>query len=188
MADNSLQQRGKELEEAFFQKHNQQLLEKLKSKGRQANDAKEISASTGITDAAVLTRLVALNFTPETLSAFALYPLVEVAWADGVVDDKEKRAVLQAAAAVGIHNGSVGQSLLEGWLTFKPAANVQVAWDNYARALSKTLTADDRDAFRKDLVARARHVAEATGGILGMGNKVSAKEKAALEKIEAAFS
>ena len=38
----------------------------------------------------MLDTLMALNVDKGTFAAFALYPLVEVAWADGKVDDKER--------------------------------------------------------------------------------------------------
>ncbi len=42
-------------------------------------------------------------------------------------------------------------------------------------------------ALRADLLGRARRVAEAAGGFLGLGRRVSAAEQAVLERLAAAF-
>jgi hypothetical protein len=45
----------------------------------------------------------------------------------------------------------------------------------------------EQHALRDELIGRARHVAEAAGGFLGLGNKVSSAEEAVLEKLAGAF-
>jgi hypothetical protein len=60
-------------------------------------------------------------------------------------------------------------------------------WREYVSALSATLTDDARQALKSELLGRARTVAEAAGGFMGMGQKVSAAEAAVLGELEQAF-
>src|SRR3954468_15849496 len=102
----ALGDRRKELEEAFFAKQNKQLVDKLKADKQKTLTKQAIQETTGISNDEVLERLVSLNLTGETVAALSLFPLIEVAWADGAVDKKEIAAVLDAAHSVGILKGS----------------------------------------------------------------------------------
>jgi len=122
----------------------------------------------------------------QTVAALSLVPLLRVAWADGKLDEKERDAILQAAQSKGIEPGSASHALLDGWLVRKPDASLHDAWAAYVAALSSSLTQEQREHLRDQLVGFARRVAEAAGGFLGVG-KVSAAEEKALAAIEAAF-
>lgn len=187
MSDDALNDRRKELEETFFRQQNQKLLDKLKAEKQKALDKQGISQVSGITQDAVLERLVALNLNAETLAAFTLFPLVSVAWADGAIDAREKKAVLDAAEQSGLKPGTSAHGLLEGWLTQPPPPAVGEAWTAYVKALCQKLSAPDRALLKGELLGRARTVAEAAGGFLGMGSKVSKPEADALKALEAAF-
>jgi hypothetical protein len=187
MSDDSMNDRRKELEESFFRKQNQALVEKLKAEKQKALDKEGISRVSGITQDEVLEKLVALKLNAETLAAFTLFPLIDVAWADGAVDGKEKKAVLDAAAQSGVKAGSDAQTMLEGWLLQPPPPAIRDAWVNYVQTLSATLPAGDRELLKRELLGRARAVAEAAGGILGIGAKISKTEADCLKKLEAAF-
>src|SRR5438105_4392574 len=114
MATDSLHERGKELEEAFFRQMNEKLTEKLKAEAQAKLDKEALSKLTGIKADALLDRLLELKLGPSTVAAFGLLPVVEVAWADGRVDDQEKRAVLDAAQKTGVT--ASGVEMLEHWL------------------------------------------------------------------------
>ena len=94
MADKILRDREKALEESFFAKQNEKLLEALRKKQESARSRDELENVSGIADSEVLGRLVELDIGAETWAAISLVPLVEVAWANGRVDDKERRAVM----------------------------------------------------------------------------------------------
>lgn len=183
----ALGDRRKELEESFFAKQNQQLVEKLKADKQRVMTKDGIREVTGIENDAVLERLVALKLNRETVAALALFPLIEVAWADGAVDTKESAAVLEAAHQSGILKGSSAHTLIEGWLKLKPPAALHTAWFNYLLALCAGMTADDKAMLKNELLGKARLVAEASGGILGLGSKVSKAEHDTLKKLEEAF-
>jgi hypothetical protein len=188
MSEEFLGDRRKALEEEFFAKHNRQLLRQLQEATAIKAQAEALAAASGITDANVLAQLMALDLSSETLAALALVPLVEVAWADGRLDTKEQSALLSAAEQQGLGKGSASYQVLEEWLRERPSPKLLAAWKAYVATLSTTLSAQDKEALKQDLLGRARSVAEAAGGFLGLGKRVSDAEQAMLTELEQAFA
>jgi hypothetical protein len=186
MSDDGLIRRGKALEEEFFRKEHDKLMKKLKATFEQEVTAEKLRAATGITDPKILERLIALQVRHETMAAFWLYPLVEIAWADGRLDEKERVKILDAAITGGIERGSPGWELLETAMREGPTEERRKVWRAYARDLAHRLDADERRTTRNDLIRRARLVAEASGGILGVG-KITANEQQILDVIAECF-
>jgi uncharacterized tellurite resistance protein B-like protein len=187
MSIEALEKRGKALEEEFFKKQNQKLVDKLRATLEQKQTREELEQLTGIHDAAVLDTLIAMNLDKSTFAAFGLYPLVEVAWADGQVDEKERAAFIAAAAEHGITPGSFAHSTLEEFIKSTPREDARKAWYAWAAELNGKLDAGERRKVREGLLKRARAVAEASGGFLGLGNKISASEQRVLDAIANAF-
>lgn len=187
MNDDFLSEPRRALEEAFFAKHNERLRRALKERAEAEERRQALAEASGITDPAVLDELIELEIEPEAVAAFALIPLVEVAWADGDVHVKEREAILQAAQESGLAPGGVARELLQSWLSERPGSQVLKAWETYTAALAGSLDASGRTRLRKEIVGRARAVAEAAGGILGLGSKISAAEREMIEKLEKAF-
>jgi len=77
--------------------------------------------------------------------------------------------------------------LLRQWMKHKPIPKLLEAWKHYIKGLCGELTQHQKNALKKDLIGHARQVAEATGGILGFGNKISKPEQKMLDKLESAF-
>ena len=102
MSDDQFQRRGQSLEDMFFYKSDQALLEKMRQElaDREARD--QLSSLTGITNEQLLDVLVSHHVKPETLACVMLIPLVMVAWADGKLDEEEKLAVLRAVKEKGL--------------------------------------------------------------------------------------
>ena len=186
VSDGVLKERGESLEEQFFARRDAQLVEELKERQR-AEDARDSLASAlAIDRSSVPDELIALGLDPGELTALPLVPLVVVGWADGQLDDKERTAIFAAAAQVGIDAESAAHRLLERWLEQHPPGTLVVAWRSYVSALCESLTPEARQELQRDVVGRARRVAEAAGGLLGRG-KVSGREQRALQDIESAF-
>jgi uncharacterized tellurite resistance protein B-like protein len=187
MSSDAFKQRQKAFEEEFFQKQERKLVDKLRETLAKKQSREELEQVTGIKDAKVLDTLLAMNIAKDTFAAFALYPLVEIAWADGSVDEKERQAFLQAAAEHGITPGMPAHTALEGFVKTRPSEETRKAWYAWATELNRTLDAAERRKVRDGLAKRARAVAEASGGFLGLGNKISANEQRVLDAIEKAF-
>jgi tellurite resistance protein len=188
MSKEVLGDRRKALEDSFFAKQDAKLRRELLEKETLNVRKAALSEVSGISDDAVLEHLIALDIGPDALTALTLVPLIEVAWADGNVDAHERDAILEAASSAGLGKGSPSARLLEGWLQERPAPDVLAAWKEYVSALLVTLSADAKEALKKDLLGRAHAVAEAAGGFMGLGNKVSKSEQAVLEDLESIFA
>jgi hypothetical protein len=175
------------LENLFFLKKESILLEKQKELERMEHTRENLSRVSGIANRAVLQKLLELGVGPEELAMLAVIPLVEVAWADGEVQEEEREAVLAGAAKIGGGKGGMDYELLEGWLNRRPPPKLLDAWVHYIRGLCETLSETEKHELQETLIQRARAVAEAAGGFLGLTSKVSASEEAVLEKMEKAF-
>jgi hypothetical protein len=56
------------------------------------------------------------------------------------------------------------------------------------RALWPSLSSNERDEIRASALERARSVAEATGGFLGLTSRISPQEKAVLDDLAASLA
>ena len=179
--------RKRELEEAFFREHDEELIKALRKAEATKERKKALADASGITDEGLLDRLHEHDVCSETIAALSLIPLIAVAWADESIDVKERGAVLSAAEKKGLARDHSGYQMLESWLKKKPDKRLLALWKDYVAALSETLGADAKSALKEDLLGRARAVAEAAGGLLGLGSKVSKSEQAVLDDLEEAF-
>lgn len=188
MSDEILEARRKGLEEEFFARHNARLRARLRERAQAMAEKEALAKTSGIADDAVLDHLLGLGVSAETVAAFSLAPLVAVAWADGRIDTKERDAVLAAVREVtGCEAGDEPCQLVESWLRREPPARQLEVWTEYTTALMETLDPEARAAFRGEVLGRARRVAQATGGFLGLGRRISKSEADVLREMERAF-
>ncbi len=173
------------LEDAYFIQGDQFLIDNLRDLKKLKETKENLAKVSGISDPVVLDKLVKLDIHPETLSSLAVIPLVAVAWADGSIDPKERKAILKSLSTASFASG-INLELVNHWLDTKPKSELLEAWVHYSQALAKELTPEERKSLREELVGHARQVAEAAGGLLGLGS-ISAPEKTLLEKLEAAW-
>jgi len=179
--------RRRDLEEKFFAQRDQELLRALREKAALGERKQALAEASGIADEELLDQLQQLDIGAETLAALSLVPLIAVAWADGSIDSKERRAVLSAAEQKGVGTEHPGYPLLERWLQEQPDPALLAAWKEYVSILSQTLDESALSDLKAGLLGRARAVAEAAGGLLGLGNRVSKSEQAVLDELEQAF-
>jgi hypothetical protein len=175
------------LEEAFFLQQERKILERRRAERQLEETRRDLAAASGIRDEAVLDKLVALNIRPETVASLALAPLVEVAWCDSAVSADERKAVLDASSQTASKPAELDHELLAQWLTHRPEPALFAAWEQYVKGLCELLSASERLALKQEILDHCHQVARASGGLLGMG-AVSAAEKAAMTRIEAAFA
>lgn len=171
------------LEDAFFTKESARLLKQMRERASQQERRTAMREVVRVDDDALIDHLIELGLEPGTVLALQLVPLAAVAWADGQIEPRERDAVLKAAAAQGVTPDSVAGQLLGNWLVERPDAGLVDAWKRHVKALWPQLSPGERDEIRKSALDRARSVAEAAGGLLGLTSKVSPQEKAVLDEL-----
>lgn len=186
MTSDELTYRRKALEESFFARRNQELLDKLRAQHNRDQQKTTLAELTGTSDPAVLERMLDLGIRPETWTAMTYIPMIAVAWADEVLDTRERQAILEAAAKQGITADGAGYQLLQSWLDENPGSQIVEAWKDYVQALLPTLDPAGRERLKQHVLELARGIAKAAGGILGM-HAIGAREKRVLSQLSAVF-
>jgi len=187
MAEEFLGDRKRALEEEFFRKQEAALLNELRGAQAKESTQEALAAATGIRDSTVLHKLSTLGITSDTILALGLVPLVAIAWADGTLDDRERRAIVTSLGTAGIVADSPAGQLVQSWLSSPPSDSMLEAWSSYTSALAVELSLAERNNLRDSVLGRARAVAEAAGGFLGFGSRVSKAEEELLQKLAKVF-
>ena len=182
-----LRERGRSLEEEFFRREDARLRENLRQAAQRENAREALVRASGINDPQVIDRLIDLDVHPETVTALSLVPLVEVAWADGTLDANERAAILERVDNVEFAPDSPARALLEAWLTRKPDPKLLDAWAQLVAGLGEQMSREEVTALKTGLLDRARAVASASGGFLGLGSKISNAEAAVISRLDRAF-
>jgi hypothetical protein len=181
-------ERERSLEEQYFRKHEAKLIEKLRERGRIEEIAEALAVKLQVDDPELLRRIMALGVTLDTGPAFLLAPLVQVAWAEGKVTDREREAVLRLAGERGIEATSPAHDQLVEWLRARPADEL---FDTAVAAIKvglSVLTPEERADRVRRIVEACQQVAAASGGLsrlLGLGAGVSSEEESLLDTIAA---
>src|SRR5262245_6103979 len=116
MSTAALSSRHRAYEERHCQQIERERIETLRQLADENAQRRTLSEETGVADPASLTELLALGYTRETLALLHLVPLVQVAWADGQVSDREQQLIEDIALARGItKDSSIGRQL-QRWL------------------------------------------------------------------------
>ena len=186
-AGGTLQEREDALSKVFFQGLAEELRSQLELRSAEESARGALAEATGIDDPAVLAELAGLGLRVDTLAALTLIPLIDVAWADGVMDERERSAVLAAAAATGAEPGSTSYRLLEIWTRDQPPPDMTKAWQLFIQALCGKLEQDKSARLAGNLLGRAREVAAAAGSRLERRPHVSPEEEACLRALAEAF-
>lgn len=182
--DNPLGQRGRALEDAYFRKKDQELVEKLRRAAAVEQAQRDMSQKVGFDDPEIIQELQALGFTPDTVSLLPFLPLIQIAWAEGGVTDGERELILRLARTRGIAEGSPADRQLAEWLRHRPDPQVFAHAARLTHALLAAPTPGESLLTADDIVKYAEDIAAASGGVLGM-KKISAEERALLAAIAA---
>lgn len=174
--------RGKALEEAFFFRMDQELIELLSRKLQRDEKIRSFAEATGIHDVKRLESLVDAGFEMPTLTAFIWVPLVFVAWADGNVDAMEKKTILDALATKGFSENAACRIMDHEWFRNPPNADLWKIWEDFSAATLANLKAPSRNELIDEIVGLCYVVAHASGGFLGIG-KVSPSETEVIDRV-----
>ena len=179
--------RGKRLEDLFFFKQDLALAGEKRQLRKMEHNIKTLSEISGITDGDILRKLIELDIQVEVLATLSIIPLVDVAWADGKIDEQVRGAILKAAESFGVFEGQVNRSLFEHGLHNQPPKGMIESWIFYMQGLCQLLSKNERRALKTDILQRARKVAEAESGKPKAKSKISRRKEEALLRLEQAF-
>jgi hypothetical protein len=175
-------ERGRSLEEEYFHRKERELIDKMRVRAAADDQRRRLGEMAGVADEEVLSDLQALGYTPETVMMLYLVPVIQIAWAEGGVSQKERDLIVKAARSRGITEGTPCDQQLSLWLTTRPSDEMFEKSLRAIRTLLQAQPTDARDASEKDLLSLATAIASASGGIVGFG-AVSAEERQMLSHI-----
>jgi hypothetical protein len=138
----------------------------------------ETGAALGTDDAALAAQIRKLGFDGENAKVFDLLPLVHVAWADGTIQRGERAAILKVLRARGIEPGTDPFRTIEALLEERPPESFM----KQSMALLKAVVAS-RGGKADEIVDLCIQVAAASGGLLGLGNRIDETEKQLIARI-----
>jgi len=192
----SIDRRRQALHDAFFLDNgaildrDQELLDFLdeQSESQEQRAREELRRAAKIENPAILDKLEKLGITAPAMTAFMLLPLVRLAWADTKMAEGEFHSLLKAADEDGIAYGTPAYRLLSRWLDERPSERMIETWSDYAHALSEELDEESLAALRTATIERAKKIASASGGFLGLGDRVSRDERDVLMDFHIALS
>ncbi len=173
------------LEEEYFGRKNQELIQKLRERRAREADRQKMADMMGVSDQEILEALQDLGYTSETISLLHIVPLVEVAWSEGGVADRERGLIFKIAEARGVRPGSVAHEVLSHWLENKPSERFFEDSLRAIRLVLDLLPEERRRASRRDLIAYCNQIATAvSSGIFGPG-RIMDEERALISHIAA---
>ena len=186
MEKDIFKERGRGEEAAYFHNQDAKLIEKLRESARLEEIAKALAEKLQVDNPELLRRVMDLGVTLDTAPAFLLAPLVQVAWAEGEVTEREHNTVLRLAGTRGVEESSPAHAQLLKWLRERPPdALFDTAMEVIKVGLS-VLPSGEREERIKRIVQACHEVAEASGGlarVLGLGSGVSGEEESLLDTI-----
>ena len=169
-------------EEGYFRQKDAELLDALRAKMAHETTAEAIKSETQVDNDALLIRLAELGITVDTIRVLHLIPLLDVAWADGEIQEVGHQLLLEAAEATGVTSGDA-RTLFEGMLETAPKAELVEAAVDFIAHLLDVLPEADATVARDNLLGLSWKVADACGGVFGLWGRVEAGEREALRRI-----
>lgn len=138
-------------------------------------------------DEALAARLLALGFDNDTAPLLPYLPLVQVAWADGAVEQKERVRIFAALKAARLPIGGGAWTLAEALLEERPTPAFLEESRRLLRTLLRRRGGDQAASEARAIVDLCLQVAESSGGLLGRWWRTSAVEAQAITAVAEAL-
>jgi tellurite resistance protein len=180
-------ERERGFEADYFRKQDAKLLEKMRERAALQEVAQALADKLRVDNSELLRRVVDLGLNRETGAAILLAPLVQVAWAEGEVTEREREVIFEVAASRGVARGTPVHAQLEAWLRERPSDALFETAMEVMRAGLAILPPAEREERARAIVEACKRVAEVSGGglarLLGMGSGIVREEAAVLDAI-----
>ncbi len=124
----------------------------------------------------------ALGFDHDTVKILDLIPLLDVAWADGQVTNEECDIIRAVMEKRGLTPNDKAWQLMDSYLESPPSDVFFEAALKLIEKIYNALPGDRKLRAKQDLVYFCLEVADASGGIFGIG-RISKEERDELRKI-----
>jgi hypothetical protein len=186
MEKDIFKERERALEAVYFHDQDTKLIEKLRESARLEEIAKALAEKLQVDNPELLHRVMELGVTLDTAPAFLLAPLVQVAWAEGEVTEREYQTVLRFAGTRGVEGSSPAHAQLRKWLRERPPDTLFDTAREVIKVGLSVLPPSEQEERIKRIVQACHEVAEASGGlakVLGLGSGVSGEEETLLDTI-----
>lgn len=156
-------QREHWLEEEYFRKRNQELLDKIHQQQALEAEREHMAVMIGVHDQVALDELQKLGFHEDTLQLLHIVPLIQVAWAEGSIAEYERDRILQFAFIQGIAPGSTAFQQLTSWLSEKPSEHFFESALHAISIVFEALPPEQRELSRKNLINYCNQIAASVG-------------------------
>ena len=161
-------------------------LQSLRQTLQQQRELQQLSEATGLDDQHMLERLYDAGFHAQNVHALTWLPIALVAWASqGVSQDEAEATKLVNLCSVLTGNVQSTQQF-RAWLTEKPSEKLSRLWEDYVHMQRAKTDEEICQQTGQAVLYIARKVAEASGGIFGLG-QISAAEQRVLDRIQSAY-
>ena len=169
-------------EERYFSKkefdRREFVRQRLERDVKHHRELRHIGEAVGESSTEIAERIRRLGFDGETAVLFNILPLVIVAWADGKVSGKERTVIFKWLESRGIAEDSEAWTMMGTLLEKRPDDEVL---EEGLRLLA--LVSSHKEGQAKTLVDLCFGLAEAHGGFLGLGKKMSDEERTLIHHI-----
>ena len=156
----------------------EELRAELAAAAKRLHQHEKAAKALGTDDKDLVERIHVLGFRGESARVFDLLPLVHVSWADGQVQRGERAIILELLEGRGIQPGSRPFMLIETLLEERPAD----AFMEESLSLLKDLVAQ-KEGATENIIDLCHKVADASGGLLGFGARVSDDERNLMKEV-----
>jgi hypothetical protein len=178
-----LTERSRKSEDDYFRRKEQELLDKLRQRTEAEAHRKGLAEAIGLENEQILDVLREMGFDRATVVVLFLVPLLQVAWSDGSISDRERTLILEAAHAHGVKEGTPAHEKLNEWLAARPPEETSGRALQVIRDLMIFQSADARQATTGKLMDACERIAAASGGFLGLGSRISPEEAAVMKRV-----
>jgi hypothetical protein len=174
---------GRSKEEDYFRRRETEAIERLRKEEARKAERAAMGEIIDSQDPRILTKLEALGFNRETVKLLHLLPLVQTAWADNRADPREMALIFDLSRERGIMPGSQSEQVLTEWLCKRPAKELFRHGLEMISELLCSRPADVRRKITQEIVELCARVADASGGLFGLGAKTADEERRVINKL-----
>jgi hypothetical protein len=176
-------ERSRKSEDDYFRRKEQELIDKLRETTEAEAHRKGLAEAVGLENEQILDVLHEMGFDRATVVVLFLVPLLQVAWSDGSISDRERTLILEAAHAHGVKEGTPAHAKVTEWLAARPPEQTFERALRVIRDLMIFQSTDARQAITGRLMDACERIAAASGGFLGLGSKISPEEAAVMKRV-----